>query len=341
VTDPHPATQAELDRWDAEQNERHAGSVRRVLVARHHQLAPHFYDVFLEWLAEELPEVRGVLELRSVPLRLRRRHPYAACVFWVQDPPEMWSVAGAGACSRLLAQCDRRGIPVVNRVDRLGNASKSTAARLIATAGLRTPLMGRVDDPEAFRRTRLGIPLPLFVRDDWTHGALMVRADTDADVAGVELGRFSVPIAVELIDLPSPDGLYRKYRYVVAGDKGVPQSLHVGREWIVRGGQHDTVYSDAIREEELAYLAQPEPNHARFVAAAKALGLDFVAFDYSRDGEGKPVVWEANPYPLLHLPEGRRDYRQAATKRVFAAMAALYLERGGIEVPASLEELAT
>lgn len=40
-----------------------------------------------------------------------------------------------------------------------------------------------------------------------------------------------------------------------------------------------------------------------FRSAARQLGLDFVAFDYSTLAGGKVVLWEANPYPHL-LPAG-------------------------------------
>jgi hypothetical protein len=312
---------------------------RRVVIVRHAELAPHFYDVFLEWLAQELPEVRSRFELRSLPFLATRWSRYAACVLWLQDPPDMWSPSGYRLATRLVARCDARGIPLVNRVERLANAGKSMGARLIATAGLRTPRMAFIDDEEEFRRTRLGIPLPMFVREDWGHGGPLLRADTAEEARSLPVRNFRLPVAVELIDLPNPDdGLYRKYRYVVAGDTGVPQSMHVSEDWLTRGGPEGTVFNDAVVDEEIDFIGRQEPNHAHFVAARKALGLDFVAFDYSLDASGRPVVWEANPYPLLHLPAGRRDYRGAATRRVFAAMAKLYLERAGLEVPAAVEQ---
>jgi hypothetical protein len=328
---------AELAQWDAAQNARYVRGDDRILVLRDAELAPHFYDLVLDWLALYFPDVRARFELRSLPCRVGDWSPYKVLVPWFQDPLEMWLPRAYDQVMALMAECDRRDLPVVNRVDRHTNAAKSTGATLIAGAGLRTARMAVIDDEDAFRRTRLGIPLPLFVREDWSHGSRLLRADTEAEARALPVRTFRRPVAVELIDLRSPDGLYRKYRYVVAGDSGVRQSLHVTRDWLARGGPEETVFTEALRDEEIDYTSRPEPHHERFVAAARALGLDFVAFDYSLDGDGNPVVWEGNLYPLLHLPGGRRRYRRAPTTRVLAAMAKLYLVRAGLDVPDDLE----
>ncbi|HUG93332.1 MAG TPA: hypothetical protein VML55_21005 [Planctomycetaceae bacterium] len=78
----------------------------------------------------------------------------------------------------------------------------------------------------------------------------------------------------------------------------MPLHLHVSADWQTRGT--NCVYTEELCQEELAYLGGPDPNHARLQRARQALGLDFVAFDYSYDHEGRLVVWEANPFPLLH-----------------------------------------
>jgi hypothetical protein len=117
----------------------------------------------------------------------------------------------------------------------------------------------------------------------------------------------------------------------------VRQTLHVGASWCVRGG--DTVYTQALRDEEIAWTSAPEPDPAAWVAAREALGLDVVAFDHSELPSGETVVWEANPFPFLHVLEGRRAYRRAPTERVFAAMTRCYLRLAGLPVPPALDAL--
>ncbi|MCU1449028.1 MAG: hypothetical protein JWP02_1198 [Acidimicrobiales bacterium] len=324
--------------WDAVQNHRWVQGDRRFLVVRDPAYQPLFYDVVLNWLALYFPETRALFELRTFPCRVWDWKRYALHVPWLQDPVQAWSPRTYELATRLAAQCDAHGVPVVNRVDRLTNAGKSAGARLIGSTGLRTPRMARIDNKDEFRETRLGIPLPLFVREDWGHWGRMVRADTDAEVRDLALEGFVRPVAVELIDVRTPhDGLFRKYRYVVAGEVGVPQTLHVSRDWCVRGAPAQSVFNDALRDEELAYTSCAEPNHARFVAARRALDLDFIAFDYSFDEHGSAIVWEANPYPTFHFSVGRREYRGAPTARALAAMTKLYLDRAGMHVPDALE----
>ena len=63
----------------------------------------------------------------------------------------------------------------------------------------------------------------------------------------------------------------------------------------------DPWYRGALLE-ELSTRACPVPDAAEFETAAAALDLDFVAFDYSLLADGKPIIWEANPYPFLQAP---------------------------------------
>jgi hypothetical protein len=324
---------------DAARNARHVRGEQRFLVVRDPRRNPGFYDIVLDWLALHFPQIRARFELHTLPFPVRDWDRYALHIPWLQDPVEAWSPGAFRMANRLAARCDAHGVPIVNRVERLANTGKAEGARRIATAGLRTPQTARITDPQEFHETRSGIPLPLFVREEFLHGGPMVRADTDDEVRAIDLTRFRWPLAVELIDVRSPDELYRKYRYVVAGDVGVSLSTHVSPGWVTKGESLKQVYTDALRDEDIEYISRPEPNHGRFVAARTALELDFIAFDYGIDANGEPVVWEANPYPFIHLLGGRRQYRTKPTFRVFAAMTTMYLSRAGLEVPDQLTDV--
>jgi hypothetical protein len=326
--------------WHGAQNLRYARGAPRILVvrdSRHHLI----YDVLLNWLELQFPDLRARFELHTLPCRPLRWSRYALHVPWLPDPVEAWSPRAYGEAERVARACDRHGVPIVNRVDRLTNAGKSRCAALVGAAGFRTPRMARIEDVEDFRETRLGVPLPLFVREDWGHGGRMVRADTDAEVRALPVDEFARPVAVELVDVQSDDGLFRKYRYVLAGDRGIRQSIHVSKDWCVRGSPDRALYTDALREEEIDFTEGTEPLHDRFVAARENLGLDFLAFDYSLDLSGNLVVWEANPLPYLHFSVGRRHYRSLPTTRVLAALTALYFDRAAVGAPEDLTELIT
>lgn len=306
---------------------------------------PRFYDVILDWLSARFPEVRARFELRMLPLLDRNLEPFVLHVPWLQDPVQRWSLRAYDQAIRLTARFDRRGIPTINRVERLLHASKSEGSRRMAEAGVRTPRTIPIADPLLFRRTLLGLEPPLLVRDDWEHAEAnaletgrVVRCDTAAEARALDLSRFARPVAMEFVETrDARDGLYRKYRCVVAGGVSVPHHLLVKGHWFVKG--QDQLYSEAIRDEDVAYLAGPDPNEGMLQSARNALGLDVVSFDYGYDREGRPVVFEANPYAFFHFLGGRRAYRRPAVERTFAAIVRLYHERAGLPPPPEMAPL--
>jgi hypothetical protein len=323
---------------DRPRNRRWVRGAKRFLVVREASRIPEFNDVILGWVEEHVPEIRGLFELRVLPCRIFDWSPYALHVPWLQDPVESWSRRAYRRACRLASACDRHGIPVVNRVDRLRNAMKLEAARRMSGAGVPTPAMRLIEDPREFRETRYGLPLPVFVREDGGHGGPMLRADTDAEVRALRLEQFGRPIAVELVDVRSPeDGLCRKFRYVVAGRVGVPHHMQATEGWITRGTIR--AHTPATRAQEEAYIDRPDPRHELFQRARRSLGLDLVAFDYGFDRRGRIVIWEANPYPHFHLPQGRLSYLAPAMQRTLAAVVHLYLEQAGMTIPQRLQDV--
>src|SRR5688572_22611838 len=109
----------------------------RFLVLRHHH-KPHFYQHFLEWVARAYPEQRRLFELNLVPCRVVHWGRYRLHLPWLQDPVQEWSPEAYTHAMRLQHECDARGVPVVNRVDRLAHATKFKAAELLKAVGLRT-----------------------------------------------------------------------------------------------------------------------------------------------------------------------------------------------------------
>jgi hypothetical protein len=307
------------------------------LVVRRLQLHTHFYDVVLDWTAEHFPELSRLFLIRHLPYRIPRNTTFALHIPWLQDPVEKWSPRRYAQANRLAAACDARGIPIVNRVDKLINVSKSAFAERMEAAGIRTPRVARIENAEEFRETLCGLALPLFVRPDWGHNQVMLRADTQDEARRLPIESVERPVAVEIVDVgDSKDGLFRKYRYVAAGEIGVSHHLQVSRDWITRGRRR--YGTKATRAEELDYISRQDPNHATLQRALRALDLDFAAFDYGYDREGKMVVWEANPYPYIAFSRRSLVYRNKAIDRTVAALVAMYLERAGLAVPESLRE---
>jgi hypothetical protein len=307
----------------------------QILVVEHATYQRGFYQVVLDWVKAHVPEYSVCFDLQVLGEHLAPQPHHTLVVPWLQDPVQAWSAEAHRQALALTLRCDAAGVPVINRVERLVHAAKSTGAQLMCEAGLRTPRHARISDIAAFQRDFLGLRLPLLVREDWGHGGAMLLASNPHEARLLPLQTLIRPVAAEVINLPAPhDALYRKYRYVVAGNRGVPHHLQASREWITRGSNRVT--NDQTKQDELAYINAPCPHHDAFVAAARLMGLDFVAFDYGLDAQGQPVVWEANPFPYIQFSQQALVYRNEALHRTIGIMVALYLERAGLALPPQL-----
>jgi hypothetical protein len=309
----------------------------RLLIVRHRKYQRRFFDVILKWIAANLPELAPLFDVRDLPVRVRDWSPYALHVPWLQDPVQEWSTEAYDEANRLAAECDARGVPVLNRVDRLLNATKSRGAALMRSVGVATPRMATIADPREFERSLLGLTLPLFIRENWGHSRNVFRVDAPADLRRIPWSTFQRPVAIEIVDVRDPrDGLHRKYRYVAAGALGITHHVQVSAEWITRG--ENRVITPETRDEELRYIMQPDPNHKLLQRARRALGLDLVAFDYGYAPDGRMIVWEANPFPTIVFGTRRLIYRNPAIHRTLLAIVRLYLAAAGLPIPATVDD---
>jgi glutathione synthase/RimK-type ligase-like ATP-grasp enzyme len=235
-----------------------------------------------------------------------------------------------------------QGVPVVNAPAALANCAKSHTLATARRMGVRAGRTAPVTDVHDLSWAAGELGFPLIVRPDWGHGSRGIRIDSYGDIRalGARLPvRIGKPLAIQFIDTAGDDGLFRKCRYLAAGDRGVSVHLIISAYWEVRG---DTkVVNDAAMAEERAFITAPNPHADTFDRLRRALGLDLVAFDYGHDRDGNLVVWEANPYPQIAFgadSEALR-YRSMAVHRCFAAMACLYLARARLEIPPALAVL--
>lgn len=309
----------------------------RFLIVRHRKYQRTFFDVITKWVAANLPELSPLFNVRDLPVRIRDWSPYALHVPWLQDPVEEWCRKTYDQALNIAHECDARGIPVVNRVDRLANATKFRGAQLMQAVGVHTPRMAPIADRREFEQSLNGLTLPLFIREDWGHSRNVFRVDHAADLARIPWDTFTRPVAIEIVDVCNPrDGLYRKYRYVAAGELGVSHHVQTSYDWITRG--ENRVITSETREEELAYITRPDPNHDLLQCARRALGLDLVAFDYGYAPDGRMIVWEANPFPTIVFGTRRLIYRNPAIHRTISAIVRLYLATANLSIPAKIED---
>lgn len=323
----------------------HASNLRyrqgepRILITRSAVKRAHALSDFLTWVREESPELARHFEFRRLPRHIHDWSPYALYVPWVGDLLDLWSPWSYRRAMALQVECRRAGVPIINELGRPACSTKSLGADLIRQAGVRTPRHVVITNPARQAQQPPELEFPLIVREDRGHGLASILVESPSQWAVIDWARFQRPVAVEFVNTQSPqDGLYRKYRYIAAGELGVARHLMANRQWEVRPAQR--VLSDQMRAEEVAYVSAPDPNHEALQAARRALGLDIVGFDYSYDHSGRIVVWEANAFPDLGFPRKVSvDHIADAVRRSFAAVAHLYCVRAGLPVPQQVTSL--
>jgi hypothetical protein len=172
-------------------------------------------------------------------------------------------------------------------------------------------------------------------------------ADAATNLEGVAVplpGVISAKVDVRTGRRPTgrPDPFRRwvhRYRAFVFGDVCMPGHLHFSSSWVVGHrviwdnidersrtihkkygpGRANGVLQRAIRADpwyragraaDISYRRQGPPDPELFVRAARVLGYDFVAFDFGRFPDGRPVIFEANPYPFINSMPGGILWRE-------------------------------
>lgn len=101
---------------------------RPILIIRHPTVQNRFYDVVTDWARKHMPACADLLDVQNLPYEPADGRDVRLLVIWLQDPIEAWSPQAYAEAEQLAAQCDRLGIPVINRVSRSSYLSKSNAA---------------------------------------------------------------------------------------------------------------------------------------------------------------------------------------------------------------------
>lgn len=304
---------------------------KRILVVRHRDRHCGYNDHFLRWVAQQAPEAVHLFELQRVPCHIRNWQRYTLFLPWLQDPLKEKLPHVYQHVKQIEMQCQKYSIPVANPVDTLSNSIKSVATRIINNVGIRTPRMVPITEIESFKQTQGGLSTPFFIREDKRHGGQIFMIHDPQDLQGVPFSEFAAPVAVEFIDVQDKDGFYRKYRYIAIGDDGIPRHMITSASWEVRAEMR--IINKVTVAEELAYLSGEDPNHHVLQRARKALGFDFVAFDYSYDTQGCLVVWEPNPFPILWTAASEQENMRhvlPTMDRLYTKLLDYYLRRANL-----------
>ena len=73
-------------------------------------------------------------------------------------------------------------------------------------------------------------------------------------------------------------------------------------------------------EAERKFLQRPVDHAETLCSAVASLGFDIASIDYAVDAYGKPILWEANPYPYIDPWPGGTLWRDRDLKTVNRSM---------------------
>jgi len=240
--------------------------------------------------------------------------------------------------------------PVVNHPRlMLATDRESISRRLSGVEDAVMPATTRIEAKDLRRRVRDGDmnAFPLIVRHAGKHGGDMMELAGDADT----LSRFAEEAGertlylTDFVNYSSPDGFFRKYRFIFVGDQILPYHLAIGDGWKVHHASTRMAGIEWMRREEEAFLNEPErvfgaKGMAVLDAIRRQIGLDYFGIDCSLDSEGRVVIFEVNASMLVHLHNAGFEYKNPHVIRIKQAFERL-LERRAKEYRSSVSAADT
>lgn len=227
---------------------------------------------------------------------------------------------------------DALGKPVVNPPHLIARTGRDTGlALLTGIPDLRAPHTQR-HSREALADPALlaAIPYPILIRTAGTHGGDDFEPVADAAqlTAFVDAHPAAEYYLIEFVDYASPDGYYRKYRFLWVNGEMLPYHLAIGRHWKVHHFRTDMDKTPWMQAEEADFLDHPDkyftPAHfAALHATAAAFGLDYLGIDCGIDPDGRLLVFEANATILIHDDNAAYPYKTPHVRRIKRAFDAM------------------
>jgi hypothetical protein len=216
----------------------------------------------------------------------------------------------------------------------LETTRERVAERLAGLAHVRVPKSVRIPagSPHAPGDLAAWLPsdLPVLARPAGTHGGddFEPIASLDALAAFIDHHPTSDHYLIEYIDYQSPDGYFRKYRFIFCDGGIFPYHLAIGNSWKVHHVNTDMIHHTWMQDEEATFLADPHSvfsadNYLGLAAIRDAYDLAYFGIDCGRDRDGRLVVFEVNASMLVHQKNEDMPYKAphvAKIKTAFDAM---------------------
>ena len=276
---------------------------------------------YFRWLRKNHPEHFARLRFTRARAPFSEKMEKAEALFnWIATPHQFQSEKTRAFLVHTEAAFEQENLKIINRIEAIENTIKARALDLIASTGILTGKTISCDEKSAFKELEATLGTPFLIRSNTKHSAPIHRICNSHEFNTINWKRITDPAASRYIETRGEDGYYRKYRYVLFGDSGINRHLILSEQW----WQHasNRLNDDQQKIEEQAFFKIPPPFHEELNQARLALGLDYVAFDYSINPEGKLVVWEPNALPVIWILNlnysGPDDYCLQQAEKVYS-----------------------
>jgi len=242
------------------------------------------------------------------------------------------------AAARLVAKL---GKPVVNDPGKISRTTRDAVAALLpGIPGCRIPKILRLDAGAdvsvAALESLLPFPFPVLARPAGTHGGDDFEKIEDLDALSLFLKcrPGDDHYVIEYVAYASPDGHFRKYRFIFVGHEILPYHLAIGNDWKVHHASTDMANQPWMQREEAAFLADPAAvfapaNYAALRAVRERIGLDYFGIDCALDDRGDVLVFEVNASMLVHDDNAEFSYKDPAVRAIKSAFDGMLRARAG------------
>jgi len=194
--------------------------------------------------------------------------------------------------------CREFGVPVVNPLAARLNVRHSSCLRVWTKHGIPCARFQKFSTFEELEGS--GLPYPMILRvDGGSHlmrDAALVGSPDEARrvlaerAADPRLDPFT--LAIEFRENRWSDGLYRKRRSFLVGDRLLPRQNMLSKTWQVK--LKTVITGEPAVSENRRFREQGEEEADLVLRAAKLVGPEILALDYSRLEDGSYLFWEGN-----------------------------------------------
>lgn len=261
-------------------------------------------------------------------------------------------------CRPALAEIDRLAAswpkPLLNAPSKIVNLDRDKLYRLLdGIDGLDIPAtiaVGRAQllqvllSTTELREVAAGTDFPVIIRPRGSHaGTGLAKVD---DI--FELGKYLTAQAgdeffvARYVDYASEDGLFRKYRVVIADGKPYACHMAIADQWNIWYLNAGMAESDSKRLEEATFMQTFDfgfglRHRSALTELAARLGLDYCIIDCAETKAGDLLIFEADNTAVVHNMDSPVvfPYKPAQMQKIFDAFAAMLSKRAGQQVRAA------